>query len=270
MRAIEIRDRLRSLDGGWVDEADTVDTFKAGDPETAVDGVAVGWMSSASALERAVDLGCNVFVTHEPTYFDHRDDPDPEERTRFALEAAAEKRRWIEDRDLVILRCHDLWDRYPDEGIPDAWGRRLGFADPGDAPDAEEGFFRAYELDKRPARAVAERVARNVSSLGQEAVQLVGPADAPVSRVAVGTGAITPYERLVEAFDADLVVCSDDGFTYWRDGALAADAGVPAVVVNHATSELDGMRSLADRLTADLNVPVHHIEQTCTYDLVEG
>jgi len=270
MRAIDVLDRLRALDGGWVDEDDTVDTIKAGDPATGVDAVAVGWMSYGRALERAAELGCNVFVTHEPTYFDHWDDPDPDDRAAFALEAAAAKRRWIDDRGMVVLRCHDLWDRYPGQGVPDSWGRRLGFAGPDDVPASDEGFFRVYDLEERSARAVATQVARNVASLGQEAVQLVGPGDAPVSRVVVGTGAITPYERLVDEYDADLVVCSDDGFTYWRDGALAIDTGVPAVVVNHATSELAGIARLADRLDDDLDVPVHYIDQACAYELVEG
>ena len=32
MKAIELQEYLRSLDAGWIDRQQTVDTFKAGDP----------------------------------------------------------------------------------------------------------------------------------------------------------------------------------------------------------------------------------------------
>ena len=73
MKAQDVQDYLRSLAGEWQYPADTVDTFKAGDPSAEVRGIAVGWMSYTWALQRALELGCNVFITHEPTYYNHWD-----------------------------------------------------------------------------------------------------------------------------------------------------------------------------------------------------
>ena len=76
MQAKDLQRYLRSLNGGWMDLDNTVDTFKAGDPEAEISGIAVAWMSTSEALQKAIDLGCNVFITHEPTYYNHHDAPD--------------------------------------------------------------------------------------------------------------------------------------------------------------------------------------------------
>jgi hypothetical protein len=65
VRASDVRDYLSSLNGGWVNTERTVDTFKAGDPNAVVKGIAVGWMSYTWALREALRLGCNLFITHE-------------------------------------------------------------------------------------------------------------------------------------------------------------------------------------------------------------
>ena len=47
----------------------TVDTFKAGDPNAAVTGVAVTMMATLDVLQRAVANGDNMVITHEPVFF---------------------------------------------------------------------------------------------------------------------------------------------------------------------------------------------------------
>ena len=93
----------------------------------------------------------------------------------------------------------------------------------------------------------------------------------PVSRVAIGTGAITPFVHMISAYDIDLIICADDGFWYGHDGALAQDTGFPVIIANHGVSEIPGMKRFADVLAkAYPELPVHFIEQSCTYRLVEA
>lgn len=260
LRARDVKDYLWSL-GNWVDFSKTVDTFKAGDPDTVVKGMAVAWMSYTWALKRALELGANLFITHEPTYYDHWD------RTTDALQLdkARAKREFIEKSGLVILRCHDMWDQYPKLGIPDAWAQALGFAN----PVAGSGYFRVFDVSGRTALEVARQVAARTKVFGQEAVQLIGPANAAVHRIAIGCGAITPFVRFLREFKADLAVCTDDGFTYWRDGALAIDSDLPVIIVNHPVAEETGMQLLAEHLKQKfLQVPVHSIPERCMYRIV--
>jgi putative NIF3 family GTP cyclohydrolase 1 type 2 len=263
VKAREIRDYLCSLDTGWVDWENTADVFLAGDPDREITGIAVAWMGYRWALERALDLGCDLFITHEPIYYSGRDD-DPRMR---AFPAARAKEDWLRDTGLTVLRCHDVWDQLPGIGIPDSWGRLLGF----DSPIAGEGYYRVYDVSGRDALSIARQVAAAVEPLGQEAVELTGPADAPVSRLAIGTGAITPFTRFRELYNADIAVCTDDSFTYWREGALAADSEIPVVVVNHAVSEIYGMQCLAEHLCDRFpRVLVRYIPQRCTFRLVRA
>ena len=263
MRAIDIYDRLRAMDHGWVDWNNTVDTFKAGDPQAEVTGVAVGWMGYTWALQRAVELGCNVFVTHEPTYYNHWDTDE----AVFEWAPVAEKRRWIEDSGIVVMRCHDVWDQVKDIGIPDSWARMLALGE----PVAGDGYYRVYDVSGHTGRSLARQIATHTQRLGQPGVQLVGPPDKAVTRVAIGTGAITPFVELVQTYGVDMVICSDDGFVMWRDGALAIDIGLPVVVVNHPVSEIHGIERLAEHLRAALpEVPVHYVAQGCMFEVVGG
>lgn len=263
MKAQDVHDYLQTLNGGWVDYAKSVDCWKAGDPQVELAGIAVAWMSYTWALEEAARLGCNLFITHEPTYYHHRDD-EPE---ILGWPESAAKRRKIEALGLTILRCHDLWDQVREIGIPDSWGKKLGLGE----PLGGEGYFRVYDGRGRTARRIAQELAARVADLGQPAVQLIGPPEKPIRRFVIGTGAATPYRKMLLEHGADMVVCSDDGFTYWRDGAHAIDNGHCVLVFHHHVTEDHGMELLAGHLQEKFpDVPCHHIRQQCMYELVQA
>ena len=261
LTAADVHAYLKSLDGGWVNWEKTVDTFKAGSPETPVRGIAVAWMPYNHALEEALNLGCNLFITHEPTYFNHRDD-DPE---IFRFPAARAKKAFIERSGLAIIRCHDVWDQYPEIGIPTGWGKVLGLGSPIDGG----GYYYVYDGMGRQAGVIASQIARRTADMGQPAVQMIGPEDKPVRRIVLGTGAITPMFHFIEKLAADMAICVDDDFTYWRDGAFAIDAGFPVAVVNHPVAEEYSMKLLALHLKERFKqVPVHHLPERCMYKLI--
>jgi putative NIF3 family GTP cyclohydrolase 1 type 2 len=261
MKAHELYSYLKSLDNGWVNQENTVDTFKSGNPDAEVSGIAVGWMSYTWALKQAVKLGCNVFVTHEPTYYDHFDN---NART-FNLPGVSDKRRFIEANELIILRCHDLWDQMPEIGIPDSWGEWLGLGRPIDG----EGYYRVFDVSGKTALQVAQQIAERTWPLGQEAVALIGPPNKDVTRVSIGTGAITSFFECIDNYKVDLAICTDDGIHYWRDGGYAIDMSIPLIVVNHAVSEEAGLMNLAKFLERRFpDIPVHHITQRCMYKLI--
>lgn len=263
LTAGDVHEYLRSLGREWIDPQNTVDTFKAGRPEMPVNGIAVGWMSYFAALREAVALGCNLFVTHEPTYYNHRD----MDGSVFSFEIAREKKAFIEENDLTIIRCHDVWDRVPGMGIPDAWGQYLGWT----KVARQQTFYRVYDVLPVTAGELAKHVAGKVAPLGQNAVQLVGPADKVIRTVAIGTGAITSFRTMMADLKADLALCTDDGFTYWCDGAMAIDMGYPVIVVNHACSEEVGMARMAEHLRRKYPaVPVQHITQKCMFATIRA
>src|SRR5271163_1344511 len=65
--AQEIVDRIRKNIGvDWKPE--TVDTFKAGNPSTAVTGIVTTALASLDVLGRAVKAGANLIISCEPTF----------------------------------------------------------------------------------------------------------------------------------------------------------------------------------------------------------
>lgn len=272
LTANDVQSYVRSLGADWVDPQRTVDTFKAGDPDMEVKGIAVGWLSYLASLEKAVELGCNLFITHEPTYYDHRD----ADQSVFAFEAARKKKAFIEKSGLAVIRCHDVWDRVEEIGIGDAWAEFLGLTielpAPGNPRFPRSGVYCGlYELPEIEAGRFAREVAQKVSAFGQDAVLLIGPEDKLVRSVAIGVGAITPFRYMVHDLGADIVICTDDGFSFWRDGSLAIDMGQPVIVVNHPCSEEIGMQRLAEHLAGRFpQVPVRHVPQRCMFKVISA
>lgn len=236
MKALEMKQHMQSV-GSWVDWEHTCDRFITGDPEAEVTGIAVAWQARSEALKQAVDMGCNLFITHEPVFYRHMDD----DLNLFNQPHIAAKKKYIEDKGLVIFRCHDVWDRMPDVGIVDSWAHYLGLSH----EIAADPFHSVYPAPAATLEELAEYVAAKVKDLGQDCVEMVGDPDAKVSKAAIGCGAITQYETMVN-LGADVIIGTDDGMSYWGGGAWALDRGIPLIIVNHATAEEPGMQNLAD------------------------
>ncbi|MCC6443040.1 MAG: Nif3-like dinuclear metal center hexameric protein [Armatimonadetes bacterium] len=222
--------------GTWVNWERTCDTFKAGDPEREIHKIGVAWMSSMAALELAHSRGCDMFVTHEPTFYAHMDDnPDA-----FRFENARKKKTFLEKTGMVVYRCHDVWDLVPEIGITGSWASGLGLS----GPIASRPYYAVYPVGPMHAGDLAETILSKIRPLGQESVSIIGSRGNVVSRLGIGTGAGTDVVTLYE-MGADIILATEDGMSFWRDGMWAKDMEINVIIVNHAVSEIWGMESLA-------------------------
>jgi putative NIF3 family GTP cyclohydrolase 1 type 2 len=270
LRACDVDRHLRDL-GSWVSWEQTVDTFKAGDPQAEVRGIAVAWQSQWPALKAAHAAGCNLFITHEPTFYVHRDD-DPGAYQDGHLDA---KRAWLEQTGMVVYRCHDVWDVAPWHGVRDSWARGLGLEGPPLAEDARR-YYGLYRVAPLALGDLARSLAARLRDVGQDQVQLVGDEGRTITYLAIGTGAAcrVPAMAALRAPDGaapDALLVTDDGMRFWADGSWAIDRALPLLVVNHASAEEWGMRSLAAYLRERFpGVPVRHFPQGCLYRSVSS
>ncbi len=264
LTAGEINNYLNSLGTEWVDFNKTVDGFDSGSPETVVKGIAVGWTPYTWALKKAYELGCNIFVTHETPFYEHRIE---NEKIFYPYEAIQKKRTFIEKSKITIIRCHDVWDQYPDIGIPMAWGKFLNLGEPIDG----SGWLYVYDGKGSPAGEIARKIAARTAERGQPGVQFMGDQNRPVNRITLGCGAITPMDRYLKELKADIAICSDDGINCRKYGTLSVDTGFPIVVINHAVTEDYGMTLMAEHLKKVFpGVPVHNIRQHCLFKLINA
>src|SRR5262249_5112881 len=131
LTARQVIERIQSHVGvPW--QAETVDTFKAGNPDTPVTGIAVTMMATLDVLQRAAAAHNNLIIPHEPTFFDHLD-----KATDLAAgendAVLRRKREFIEKNGLIIWRFHDHWHRRKPDGIQAGMVHALGwekFQDP--------------------------------------------------------------------------------------------------------------------------------------------
>jgi putative NIF3 family GTP cyclohydrolase 1 type 2 len=218
-------------------QSDTVDTFKAGNPDTPVTGIAVTMMATLDVLQRAAADGDNLIITHEPTFFDHRDVSSqlPQKDNDPVLMA---KREFIEKHRLVIWRFHDHWHaRHPD-GIEAGMVNALGwqkFEDPGN-----------QFLFSLPDITLEKLVAEIRSELGIHLMRVVGDPNLHITKLAMAPGA-SGFTRHAEALEMPGVQALVIGETQeWETVEYVADAMTEGkqkslIILGHIPSEQAGM-----------------------------
>lgn len=268
MKAREIREHFLSV-GTWVDRAKTVDRVIVGDPETEVSRALVSWISGFRAVREAAARGCQMLVTHEPTFWIHADEVATFEQWDHGSakrQLAERKREFIEEHGLVVLRCHDVWDGMPEIGIPWAWARHLGL---GDRPAAVSrgSYQQRYDIEPMALDGLAKRIAERTALLGEPAVQVMGASDKVVSRVGIGTGCYTDIAVFL-ALGCDVSIVCDDSNWYWQWLQFASDYDHAVIRVNHGVTEEPGMVTLTEYINRTLPVQAEHLPHGASFRLV--
>jgi putative NIF3 family GTP cyclohydrolase 1 type 2 len=259
-RVSDLLDYMRRT-ADWVDWDDTVDGVIVGSLDAEVSRAAVAWIPDSVSLRRAVEMGCELFITHEPTLYSH----GGELEHAGEWPGAEEKRRYIEHSGLTVLRCHDTWDRMPEVGIPWAWA---GFLELGEEPVESRPFLNVYRVDQTTLEELAQRVADRTTLLGEPRVQVAGDPALEVNRLGVGTGCFCD-PRAYREMGADAGLVCDDGTAYWREIQWAVDHGFGIIRVNHGTSEEPGVRAMCEHFAEQFpGVTFRHLSQGCRFRLV--
>jgi putative NIF3 family GTP cyclohydrolase 1 type 2 len=229
----------------------TVDTVKAGDPEIPVTGISTTFMATLDMLRRSAKAGCNLVITHEPTFYNHQD-----ETKDFANDAVyAFKRDFIAHNHMVVFRFHDHWHaRKPDgmfQGLADAFGWQT-YQSPADQ--------RLFQI---PDISLGDLVKMMQSRLQIRAPRIIGDAALRVRRVAVNAG-YTSLDEVTRLMPSnDVFVCGEprewEGVEYVQD-AIAAGQKKGMIILGHEASEEPGMKVCAAWLKGIVKeVPVEWI-----------
>jgi putative NIF3 family GTP cyclohydrolase 1 type 2 len=219
----------------WMQQ--TVDTFKAGNPETEVKGIAVTMMATLDVLQRAAAAGQNLVITHEPTFFNHQDKPDDLEQKDNDPVLAA-KRAFIEEHGLVVWRFHDHWHRMKQDGIEAGMAHALDWEKFQDS--SNQYLFTIPETD-------LEHLATDVKSrLKIRIMRVVGDPKLKVKKVALVPGAsgFAKETRALEINDVQVLITGEP--REWETVEYVADAvteGKPKalIILGHIPSEQAGM-----------------------------
>ena len=235
-------------------QKETVDTFKAGNPDTPVTGIAVTMMATLDVLQRAAANGQNFVITHEPTFYNHLDVPDG---MNEADPVWKEKREFIEKHGMVVWRFHDHWHRRKPDGILAGMVHAMGW----EKYQQEENPY-LFTMPERTLEALAAEVAKK---LGSPVLRVVGEPGMKVTRIAFSPGS-AGFVRETHALEMDNVDVLLVGETReWETVEYAADAVTEGkrkalIVIGHVPSEQAGMEECARWLkTFVKDVPIEFV-----------
>jgi putative NIF3 family GTP cyclohydrolase 1 type 2 len=235
LTAAQVIDRIKQNVGvAW--RSQTVDTFKAGNPDTPVKGIATSFMATLDVLKRSAASGKNLVITHEPTFYNHQDLSDG--LTGDAVYRY--KQDFIQKRGLVVWRFHDHWHaRKPDAVF-------LGLAQAAGWDQHQVGDDqRFYQLPATTLGALARDLQRR---LNDHTMRVVGDPKTPVSKIAVSVGYSDLMDTVQMLPQADVFIGGElrewEGVEYAQD-AVASGQKKGMILLGHVVSEDPGMKLCA-------------------------
>lgn len=233
--------------------ANTVDTFKAGNPDTKVTGIATTFAATFDVLQRAAASGKNLIIAHEPTFYNHLDNLDEIPAGDPVLAA---KLRFIEEHHLVVFRFHDHWHSRNPDGILQGMTEALGWT--------------AYRTPNESLFIVPETTLDHFAAAIREKLKIktlrvIGDPGLRISRVALLPGADSSRSQiqLLERRDVDVLVIGET--REWETVEYVRDAGTEGrkkalIILGHVPSEESGMDTCAQWLkTVVPGIPVEFI-----------
>jgi putative NIF3 family GTP cyclohydrolase 1 type 2 len=235
LTARQVIDRIKANVGvPWTEP--TVDTIKAGDPETPVKGIALTMMATLDVLQRAAAAGQNLVITHEPTFYDHLDPTDGLVGENDPVTAA--KLKFIAEHNMVVWRFHDYSHRKRPDLIQTGVLRALGWSA---FQDKESPW-----IVKMPETTLSAIVADVQKRLAPHALRVVGDPALKVTTVALVPGAagFEMHRKALQRGDVQVLMIGEA--REWEtveyvDDAVAAGQSKALVIIGHIPSEQPGM-----------------------------
>jgi putative NIF3 family GTP cyclohydrolase 1 type 2 len=232
---------------------DTVDTIKAGDASTPVTGIATTFLDTMDVLREANRRGANLVITHEPTYYNHLDDPaffadDPVYREKLAF---------IQQHHMVVFRLHDAIHIASPDHIATGFVQALGWQSYMDT-----GNPALLTIPKTTLLKLSRELA---NKLNAKTVRVVGDPNLEVTHVAIRLGAAGLQKQVLalRSDNVEVLIAGEsaewEGVEYVRD-ASAQGRKKALILLGHEISEEAGMKQCAEDLRPLFpNLQVIHI-----------
>ena len=235
-------------------QTETVDVFKAGDPQSNLRGIAVCMFADVPTLQKAVELGCNFIITHEPVFYNHLDETENlQDNTVFN-----EKMDYIQKHKLVVFRYHDHIHATKPDGIYQGMIDQLNLES-----YALDGSLIHYKL---PQQSVAEYGESLKKALGLETIRVIGNPEMKFTKMALMVGAPGGQRHISMLNRDDVEVLVAGEASEWETYLYANDAvnlgkNKAVIFLGHIKSEEAGMKYCTKWLKSFVSgVPIHFIE----------
>jgi putative NIF3 family GTP cyclohydrolase 1 type 2 len=255
----QVIDRIiAEVPGGKLSE--TVDTLKSGSGEQVVTGIVTTMFATVKVIQAAAKMKANFIIAHEPTFYNHTDDPNWVENNA----TVKEKKELLEKYQITVWRFHDYWHRMKPDGILHGFLLKTDWLN---YNPKEENVFQI------PAQSLIEIVRHLKDSLKIPRIRYIGDESANCSIIALmpGAGGGQRQVKMMIENKADLLIVGEspewEAPEYIRD-SRALGKSVSMIVLGHAYSEEPGMEYLVQWLQPKLpGIKITHIATEATFTL---
>lgn len=233
--------------------ANTVDTFKMGDPLTKVTGIVTTFNASQDVLQRAVAAKCNFIIAHEPTFYNHSDDLTPLQNDPVQQQ----KIKYIKDHNLIIWRFHDHIHQTKPDGICEGIMDKLGWK-----TFLKKNETLVFEIPKTTLRELSQKLK---TTFAANTIRVIGNPDLETAKVGFTPGAPGSMDQigLLQRDDVEVLLIGEarewETVEYARDAA-AQGKRKALIILGHNLSEEAGMQYCADWLKTFIkDIPIQFI-----------
>jgi putative NIF3 family GTP cyclohydrolase 1 type 2 len=260
MQVKQVIETILTLNGNRKIEP-TCDLLIEGSWDYHVTGIVTTFMATVDVIRRAAKMGCNLIITHEPTYFtgaDHLEwlKEDPVYHHKKAL---------IDENKITIWRFHDHMHMGNEDLIYAGLLQTLGWQE---YLDKKLPQPHCYTIPETTVSALVDFFKK---TLGMDVIQVVGNPEMKCRRVGIlvgggslGLGKEEMPAKLMYDEQLEVIVCGE--ITEWTLSAYVRDAAAMGfdkalIIVGHERSEEPGMKALAERLQPLVGkIPVRFID----------
>jgi putative NIF3 family GTP cyclohydrolase 1 type 2 len=237
----------------------TCDILHIGDPEAEVKAIATCFMADMGVIKKASELGVNLIITHEPTFYSSMDD-----RAWISGNPVSEaKKKYLEDNKISIWRFHDHMHFAKPDLIYEGWRRLFGWENYL-VPGNNEHHYRIPEMTLKSLCSLFK------TKLGMNSFRVIGRDDMICKDIGVlvgggslGLGDELMPARSMMADNYDVLVCGE--IIEWTVCSFVRDAVLlghnkAMIILGHNRTEECGMQYLPQWLAPLVEgIPVCHI-----------
>ena len=236
----------------WSQE--TVDTFKTGNPDDAVTGIAVAMFADMETLRKAVASHCNLIIVHEPTFYSHLDKTD-----FLKIDPVFEKKiAYINEHKLIIFRFHDHIHRTSPDGIYVGMIEKLGWK----ANQIDQSML-LFKFEEQTLGDFAQQLQEKLKG---SQLRIVGDPKMRFTNVALAVGApgSASHIQLMNNGFTEVLVAGEA--SEWETYEYVLDASMmgmkkAAIFTGHIPSEEAGMEHCAKWLKTFIkDMPIVYLE----------
>jgi putative NIF3 family GTP cyclohydrolase 1 type 2 len=215
--------------------SDTVDTLKAGDRSIKVTGIVTTMFATIEVIRKAVALGANFIIAHEPTFYNHADATD----WLVKDDVYAYKANLLKTHNIAVWRNHDYIHSMTPDGVGQGLLTRLSW----------EKFYNNGTL-KLPPTSLGKLIGYLKKQLVIDQVRYIGDLAQDCEKVLFIPGAAGGKMQitLTGKEKPDVLIVGEiqewETAEYIRDARAKGDK-ISLIVLGHIASEESGSEFMA-------------------------